>query len=317
MPPITITDSATGARAAIAPELGFNCFSFQATVLGEAVEVLSADEGFLEGTSRPTRSGIPILFPFPNRIRQGRFRWDGKDYEIPGSDTWGNAIHGFCADRPWRVIDQGPAHVLGQFQLSVDAPDRRAKWPADFRIEVEYRLLAQRLRASIRIQNRGTGSLPWGFGTHPYFRAPLGARGRWEQCTVEVPAAARWDLVDCLPTGTRTPVPPEYDLRSGAGLKELKLDDVYTEITCSGPQFDCTLMDECAGIQVTQTCPPIFREIVAFTPPNRSCICLEPYTCVTDAINLQGQGIDAGLRVLAPGAEFRTWIDLTVGPVLA
>lgn len=317
MPPITITDPATGARAAIAPDLGFNCFSFQTTVHGETVEVLDADPGFLAGTSRPTRSGIPILFPFPNRIRQGRFNWDGRAYAIPGSDNWGNAIHGFCSDHPWRVIDQGTSHVVGQFQLSVDAPDRVSQWPTDFRIEIDYRLLRQRLRASFRIQNRSDRPLPWGLGTHPYFRAPLGTNGRREKCTVEVPAAARWDLVDCLPTGTKSAVSAEFDLRGGASLQDLNLDDVYTGIDCSGPQFDCALIDERAGIQMIQTCPPIFREVVAFTPPGRTCICLEPYTCVTDAINLQAQGLDSGLRVLAPGAEFRTWIDITAGPVLA
>ncbi|MFO0918833.1 MAG: aldose 1-epimerase [Planctomycetaceae bacterium] len=317
MPSITIVDAVTGASATIAPERGFNCFSFQAPVHGETVEALDVAPGFLEGTSRPTRTGIPILFPFPNRIRRGQFVWENREFVIPGTDDWGNAIHGFCADRAWRVIDHGPSYVVGQFQLSVDAPDRISQWPADFRLEVEYRILRQRLRATFRIQNPTDRALPWGLGTHPYFRAPLGAGGAWDDCTLEVPAHSRWDLVDCLPTGTRTPVPPEFDLRDGAGLKGLKLDDVFGDLECTGPQFDCTLFDERAGIQLTQTCPPIFREAVVFTPPERSCICVEPYTCVTDAVNLQAQGIDAGLRVLAPGAEFRTWIDLTLGPVLA
>ena len=61
----------------------------------------------------------------------------------------------------------------------------------------------------------------------------------------------------------------------------------------------------------------VFREVVVYTPPNRDAVCLEPYTCVTDAINLQSRGIDAGWRVLEPGAEFRTWIDITARPVIA
>jgi aldose 1-epimerase len=316
MTPISITDAATGTTATIAPELGFNCCSYRADVLGETVEALDVDPEFLSGKSRPTRSGIPILFPFPNRIRGGRFTWDGREYVLPATDQRGNAIHGFCADRPWRVIGQGTDFVAGQFQLSVDAPDRLSQWPADFRLEVEYRLLRHRLRASFRILNHSPNPLPWGLGTHPYFRAPLGAKGRAENCTVEVPASERWELADCLPTGVRLPVDGTHDLRGGATVAGLQLDDVYTGLEYAGPQFECTLIDERSGIQLTQTCPPIFREVVAFTPPNRSCLCLEPYTCVTDAINLQGRGVDAGLRVLPPGAEFRTWIDLSLGPVL-
>ena len=316
MTPITIADETTGAVAAIAPQRGFNCYSFHAPVLGQTVEVLDSEPEFLSGTTRPTRSGIPILFPFPNRIRQGRFSWNGREFAIPGSDPRGNAIHGFCTDRPWRVIRQGPDFVTGQFQLSVDAPDRLGFWPADFRIEVEYRLVRNRLRASFFILNHGRETLPWGLGTHPYFRAPIGGAGTREACTVEVPASERWELAESLPTGRRLPVEAGKDLRGGVSLAGLDLDEVYTGLGYAGPQFDCIVMDERSGIQVTQTCPPIFQEVVAFTPPNRNCVCLEPYTCVTDAVNLHGQGIDSGLRALAPGAEFRTWIDISVGPVL-
>lgn len=316
MAPITITDAVTHAQATVAPELGFNCYSFQVDLLGQKVEALDVFPEFLDGKSRPTRSGIPILFPFPNRIRQGKFTWDGKEYALPVSDSFGNAIHGFCADRPWRVVKQGPDYVTGQFQLSIDAPDRLPLWPADFRLEVEYRLLRNRLRASFTISNRSRDRLPWGLGTHAYFRAPLGPAGRREDCTAEVPASEQWELTDCLPTGKRLPVDKNRDLRGGASLAGLQLDDVFTGLSYAGPQFDCILIDELSGLQLTQTCPPIFREIVAFTPPNRACLCLEPYTCVTDAINLQAQGVDAGLRVLSPGAEFHTWIDIAVGPVL-
>lgn len=317
MTPITITDAATDSRAMILPELGFNCYSFQTTVLGERIEALDILPEFLAGNSRPTRNGIPILFPFPNRIRGGKFTWEGVEYELPTTDTLGNAIHGFCADRPWRVVRQGDDFVAGEFQLSLDAPDRLTLWPADFRLTVEYRLIRHRLRASFTILNCSARKLPWGLGTHAYFRAPLGRAGRREECTVEVPASERWELAECLPTGQMRSVSAEKDLRGGRSLAGLTLDDVYTGLSYAGPQFDCVLIDERAGIQLTQTCPPIFREVVAFTPPNRSCICLEPYTCTTDAINLQARGVDAGLRVLSPGSEFHTWIDLTLGPVLA
>jgi aldose 1-epimerase len=317
MTSITISDDATGATAAIAPQRGFNCYSFRAPVLGQTVEVLDSEPAFLSGTTRPTRSGIPILFPFPNRIREGRFTWNRHEFAIPASDSNGNAIHGFCADRPWRVVRQGKNFVAGQFQLSVDAPERLDFWPSDFRMEVEYRLVRNRLRASFSILNHSREPMPWGLGTHPYFRTPIGAEGQRDACTIEVPGRELWELAENLPTGRRLPVDEANDLRCGRSLAGLNVDAVYTGLEFDGPQFDCVVMDERSGIQVTQTCPPIFREVVAFTPPNRDCVCLEPYTCVTDAVNLQERGIDAGLRVLPPGGEFRTWIDLSVGPILA
>ncbi|MCX7410093.1 MAG: aldose 1-epimerase [Planctomycetales bacterium] len=314
---VTLTDSQTGSTARIAPELGFNCFEFRAKVGDREIDVLDSVPDFETGGQRSSGSGIPILFPFPNRIRAGKFTWEGREFSLPVSDKFGNAIHGLCLDRPWRVIAQGDDFVTGQFQLSVDAPNRRTLWPTDFTIEVDYELLGNRLRANFRVINPSSQPLPWGLGTHPYFKLPLATTSRVGACLIEVPAAQRWELQDCLPTGERRELDEEHDLRFGAYVDTVQLDDVYTTVQCEGPQFDCLILDEEAGLQITLTSPPIFREIVVFTPPNRAAVCIEPYTCPTDAINLQAGGIDCGWRTLAPGAEFHTWLDITAGPVLA
>lgn len=297
--------------------MGFNCFEFQAVVNGKTYEILDSIPGFERGETKASGSGIPILFPFPNRIRDGKFNWKGQEYRLPGTDKWGNAIHGLCLDRPWRVVRQSDDFVTGQFQLSVDAPDRRSLWPSDFVIEVDYELVRSRLRARFRISNPGNQELPWGLGTHPYFKLPLDSQSRPDDCLIEVPANARWELENCLPTGRITRVMEDDDLREGEYVTMLKLDDVYTGLEYDGPQFDCLILDETAGLQVVLTCPPIFREIVVFTPPNRAAVCLEPYTCPTDAINLQARGIETGWRILNSGQEFHTWIDISVGPIVA
>lgn len=76
------------------------------------------------------------------------------------------------------------------------------------------------------------------------------------------------------------------------------------------------IIDEAAGLQIVQRCAPEFREFVVFTPPQRSCVCLEPYTCATDAIHLAARGIDAGWRVLSPGQRCHLWFELRAGTLL-
>lgn len=318
---IRITDEASGSSAQIAAHLGFNCFDFRAVVEGRAVEVIDAHPGFSQGGEKPSWNGIPLLFPFPNRIRGGRFTWSGKEYHLPeGSvayDAAGNAIHGFCLDRPWRVTESTASSVTGAFQLSVDAPDRRDFWPEDFLIEVKYTVQGATLRSDIRIVNPGDSPLPWGFGTHSYFRLPLSADSSPGRCLVQAPASQQWELEDCLPTGVRSPVTESQDLREGEYYDVLKLDDVLTGLPEGDAPIDCQILDEQAGLQVTQRFPSLFRELVAFTPPWTKAVCLEPYTCVTDAINLQQQGLDAGWKILDPGQECRTWIEINAGLILA
>ena len=55
---------------------------------------------------------------------------------------------------------------------------------------------------------------------------------------------------------------------------------------------------------------PAFREVVVFTPPHRQAFCIEPYTCTTDAINLQARGVDAGLLTLPPGGRWTAVFEM-------
>lgn len=312
MSPIVLEDGSGSSRAQILPELGFNCFSFQVEIDGRRIDVLNSESGFEHGDKKGTRSGIPWLFPFPNRIQGGRFEWQGQSYQLPATDGRGNAIHGFVMDRPWRITTQSAQTVTAEFQLSVDAPGRIGLWPADFLIEVNYRLERDRLRAAIRIVNTDNKPLPWGLGTHPYFNVPFELNSTSPHCQIQVPAKEAWELRDFIPTGRRILVESRNDLRQAINLNQNTLDDVLTGLDVTNGCTEVCIEDPASGIRVIQAADAVFRECVVFTPPGRACVCLEPYTCTTNAINLQQQGIDAGLRVLEPGAEFRTWFEIRV-----
>ncbi len=313
---VCLTDPQSGSTAKIAAELGFNCFEFLARFDGRMVDVIDAAPDFIAGKQSFSGHGIPLLFPYPNRIRGGKFTWAGKTYHLPAEKVAynkDNAIHGFCLDRPWRVTERGENFVVGEFQLSREAPDRRDLWPADFILEVRYSLKEATLRADVRVTNPDNVPLPWGFGTHPYFKLPLGAESSPARCLIQAPASEQWNLIDCLPTGEKRPIPKEIDLREGEYFDVLKLDDVLSGLP-RGPQpIRCSILDEAAGLQLDQITDPSYRELVVYNPPGRAAVCLEPYTCVTDAVNLESQGIDTGWQTLPPGETRTSWIEILRG----
>lgn len=316
MPPITLTDSTTGSTASVALHVGFNCYAFRAMAGGRPVDVIDSAPDFPDTGARPSGNGTPLLFPFPNRIRHGKFTWQGRDYQLPLRAGMGHAIHGFAVDRPWRLLDHREDLVTAEFQISRDAPDRVDCWPADGIIQVTYQLRGAALRILVRVINPDDRPLPFGFGTHTYFKLPLSPDSDAARCLVQAPAASQWVLEDYIPTGEVRPVPSSADLREGARFGDLKLDDVLTGLAPDGDHVECVLMDEAAGLEVLQQFDRQFRELVAFTPSWTRAVCLEPYTCATDAINLESRGIDAGWRVLAPGEEWRSWIQIAARPIL-
>jgi aldose 1-epimerase len=317
---VILEDPATGSRAEVWPAHGFNCYRWHVEFEGQR-ELLFTNPQFFD-EERPTRGGIPVLFPFPNRIRDGWFAWAGKDYRLPLNDPSGkNAIHGFACRRPWRVVDQGVddagAWVTGEFQGSVDSHGTCDFWPADYRIRLTCRLGARALRLEAVIDNPDEVPLPFGLGYHPYFRVPLlpGA-----ETYVEVPAADYWELKDSLPNGIRQRATGHRDLSTPRPFASLVLDDVLTDLDCtiqpgtdglcrrgrlSGPAGE-------ASLQVLASRD--FREVVVFTPPHREAVCVEPYTCTTDAINLQQRGTNAGLLVLPPGGRWAGVVHMSLDP---
>lgn len=312
---IHVLSDATGSRRAeVWPALGFNCFRWLTTVGNTPVEVLYADPALFED-GRPTRSGIPVLFPFPNRIRDGRFTWEGKEYQLPLNDgTKKNAIHGFACRKPWRVIgsgaDESGAWVAGEFQGSVDAPESLALWPADYGIRVLVRLTASRLQICAAVWSPSGKSLPFGLGYHPYFRVPLIAGETEAEYGIDSPAQSLWQLEESLPTGQRGPADPARDLKSGAALAGLSLDDAYGDIPQGHGPLNYLGSVWSARARVELWASGDFRDLVVFNPPHRQAVCLEPYTCITDAINLQSRGVDAGWQSLAPGASWMGVVEI-------
>ena len=310
--PLTITAADGVTQATIVPSLGFTCIDFQTQVGQQLVRVLDSEPDILGGQCRPGRSGIPILFPFPNRIRDGKFEYRGRSYQVPPPPWFPQTIHGFCVDRPWRVLEQTAESLTGEFLLSRDAPERQAQWPADARLTVTYTVRERGLRADIVVTNPDQVPLPWGLGTHPYFRLPLGTAGSAQQCRIHAMAGKQWLLDQCFPTGAQVDVPAEKDLRRDWKYGSCHLDDVYTDLTIAS-DGECHRIDAAAaGLSMIQRHSSDFRELVVFTPKDRSVICLEPYTCTTDAVNLQARGLDAGLRELQPGESAELWFEIEV-----
>lgn len=312
MEPITLTDAATGSSAKILSGLGFNCYSFQPMFGDQPIEVLWSEADFPAGQCKPSHSGIPILFPFPGRLRGSHLAYEGQTYPLGSDDGRGNAIHGFVLNRPWRIVESLPHRAVGEFHASLDEPGLIRRWPNDFRMTVAYELSGNTLSAEIEVQNPGPARLPFGLGLHPYFRLPLGPGDQVDACRVTVPVSEYWELSNMLPTGRRLPADGPRALAGGMSFSQMQLDDVLTGLSVAAGRCLATVEDPRSGHTLELSFDASFRECVVYNPPHREAVCIEPYTCVPDAYELQAAGIVTGLRFLQPGEVFQTRFEITV-----
>lgn len=298
-------NEADRAQAEIAPGCGNNCFAFR------AADPILEPVAFSQFCAKPTSYGIPILFPFPNRIRDGAFTFQGQHYTVDPPR------HGFVRDKAWKVMDSGASDREGAWlRAGIDAADYAEQilnqFPFPFHLEVTYRLRDGQLEMATLAQNTGTQDMPVGFGIHPYFRLP-------EPSAIQVPARKRWELADSLPTGNLLDLDAPYDLREPSDTAGLTLDDIYTDVIADADgRVRCLLTDEPRQTQtVVEFAAAQFPQIVVYTPPApRAAICIEPNTCPTDAFNLQPRGIDSNVIALGAGATVSFNVRIYSRPIV-
>lgn len=286
--------------ATITPAWGNNCWAL------DAHQPIMEIVPFEELAQRPTSYGNPILFPFPNRLRDGMFSFQGQRYVVDPPR------HGMVRDKPWSVVGTGVSEQEGAWITSqVEAaqfPEHILKqFPFPFRLQVTYRLRNHTLHMETLAHNTGDRPMPMGLGIHPYFRRP-------QRGTICVPAQRYWELADSLPTGKLLPVTGKYDLRQPGDVSTGTFDDIWTDLIADTEgMVRCTLHDQEHGLETTVAFAATqFPHVVVFTTPApRQAICIEPYTCPTDAFNLQERGIESNVIALQPGERQR--LDILIG----
>jgi aldose 1-epimerase len=294
-------DPARNLEARVAPAAGANLYSLK---IGDD-ELLVPPPSLAELAASP--AGTPVLFPMPNRVRDGVFTFEGRRFRFPPNNG-NNFIHGLVRRRPWHSEDPVALRTGARADLWIDwdasQPDF-AQFPIEHRLTLTFTLERGGLRIGYAVKNRSGQRLPYGFGLHPWFRIPGGR----EAVFLEVPAARRMEAVEKLPTGKLLPVAKTtFDLRRPTSLAGLDLDDVYIGMSpATSPAFEW----RDRGIRVTLGASREFTHLVVFTPPNRPTFCLENQTSSTDAHNLHAGGLsrEAHLQVVAPGKTSRGSVD--------
>jgi aldose 1-epimerase len=248
----------------------------------------------------PPRGCGAVLVPWPNRIRGGKYTFDGVDYQLPLSEpSAGNAIHGLGRWARWVLVRHEKSFVT----LALDIVPQTG-WPFEIRAEVTYALDAEHgLVVTALARNIGTVRAPFGAGFHPY----LTTRGhRLADVKVRVPAGERLVLDDAqVPVGIQAVAGTPYDLRRGRRLGALRLDDAYGSLRTEQGRGAVEVSTRAGGAVVWFDETFGFAQVFTLDslvggPP---AVAVEPMTCPADAFNS-----GTGLMVLPPGGSWTgTW----------
>ncbi|MGZ5418070.1 MAG: aldose 1-epimerase family protein [Nocardioides sp.] len=245
----------------------------------------------LEYDGRPLVAGFPedqqasagrgqLLLPWPNRIADGRYAFEGRDLQLPLSEVArGHASHGLTRWASWRLLDQAEDAVLLGYRLM-----SQPGYPWSLELTARYALSAEGLTVTVTAQNLADRLAPFASGAHPYLTAGEPGLESW-RLTVAAESALTVDD-RLIPTG-RVPVAGSaLDFNDASRIGDTDLDTAYTGLV---RDEDGTASVHLVGADggVTLWMDEHHRWVQLFTGPagTREALAVEPMTAPPNAFS--------------------------------
>lgn len=296
-------ESGSGLSATFVPEAGMICVSLRS----EGRELLGQRGGIESYVESGKTMGIPILYPWANRLAGDTYEFDGVSVDLkaetPGvrRDDNGLPIHGTLAGSPfWKVEDASSGAELESATLrtSLDFgahPELLEAFPFPHRLELEITLAGSTLTVKTTITPTADLSVPLAFGFHPYISLPGSKRSSW---ALDLPAMTALETSELgIPTRNKTPFESTTDVL-GSTAWDRSFEDVP-----EGAIFGVTDGD----LLVTVRFETGYPAAQVFAPPAEDVICFEPMKAPANSL-VTGEA----LASVAPGESDVSRFSITI-----
>lgn len=225
-----------------------------------------------------------VLIPWPNRIANGSYLFNGERFTPAVNDRVGNAaIHGLLAWHNWQVVEQSDTHVTLSATLLPSYG-----YPFMLAADMTYRLDEETgLSACILSENIGDVTAPYGAGVHPYLTCNL---QRVDECELQLPTNTVF-----LPVESTRYIDPTLDFQTPRTIAATHIDHTFHLPEHHG-LWEVRLTHPFPAMSVWLRSSQPWLQVYSGEKLARAGLAVEPMSCPPDAFN---SGID--LVCLKPG----------------
>lgn len=272
---ITLRDLTADMTATFVPAAGMLGTSLTA----DGREFLGQRRGLDAYVSDGKTMGIPILYPWANRLSGTVYSVGGTTVDLAGSprvrtDPHGAPMHGVLAAHPGWRFEHTPNSLTAVLDYST--PDLLAAFPFPHVLTQRVTLADRTLTIATTVEPTAGLPVPLCFGYHPYFTIPGVPRADWVLTT---PAMRHLPVDDHgLPTGAHEPWAAE-----SAPLGDRVLDDGFDEVP-PGSVFSIAGGDRRIDVTFERGYPAA----QLFAPAGDDLVAIEPMSAPTDALRRGG-----------------------------
>jgi aldose 1-epimerase len=247
-----------------------------------------------------------VLIPWPNRLQDGRYEFEGRHYQLPLTEPErSNAIHGLVRWSVWSVGEHESERVVMRHRLHP-----QPGYPFILDLSIEYMLSANGLSVQTTATNVGPDRCPYGCGAHPYLSVGT------ETVDATVLRAPGRTVLQAdgrgIPTGATPVADTEYDFGEPRAVADTKLDHGFTDLERGEDGLAMVeLTNPASGVALAVWVDESFPYLMLFTGDlpevERRALAVEPMTCAPNAFR-SGDS----LIVLEPGDSVTTTWGISV-----
>lgn len=276
-------------EAQIVPEYGMNCI--KAVCANPAVDMLKTPQNVdILGNDDAFLYGMPILF-FPNRISNGRFEFEGREYKFPINEPrLNNFCHGTLHKLPFEVVEYDNEHIKGVFVATKNSP--YLTFPHSFEFYVEYRVKEEGIYQIISIKNTSDKNMPVALGFHTTFNLS-------DRNSIKIPAAKEVErnAETFLPTGKMY---DNFELKAFLNKGIFRPHDKLISKLFELDGREMQIFDEDTKTKITYIFDAKYIYCMLYSSNGKDHICIEPQTWITDCPNLEVNQDECGFEYIEP-----------------
>jgi len=212
----------------------------------------------------------PVLFPIVGRLKDGKYSYGGKTYQMPP--------HGFAMNAHFEVEPTEDNSLILTFE---DTKETRAVYPFSFCFKVIYTVKWNVLDTIYEVTNKSPGPMYFSLGSHEGYRCPRFEGEKFEDYYLEFDHDSIYSSYTVSENGLMTE--PIYPVIEGG--RQYSLNYGFCEndslVFTNPPSGKVALASRksLARVEIEYDDAP---NLVVWTKPNAPFVCIEPWYGLPD-----------------------------------
>lgn len=211
-----------------------------------------------------------ILFPFANRIKDGKYIYKNQEFQFDCNEgNLNNALHGLVYNKTFELVGSDASEHGATVVLKYHETEKAAGFPYLYTLTLTFTLREADFMLDISVENNDTNDFPYTLGWHPYF-----------VCEDLSKSSLNFDSSKTVQFDDRmiTKEVVSGDVTMPFEIKHQQLDNCYAlnngKVIFNTPGYKMTLESSAEE-----------NYFQMYTPPVANTIALEPVTGISDSFN--------------------------------